>query len=136
MALDVYLAERGRTQAFEQSGGFSNSHSTGVVVHDALCAVRFEKFTARIIVFKAKLISEEAKCDVSISVFVSASPKGKNYYLPSRDVSESIEPLTLNEHVHKIAAHVLGCKVQLEEPVVVAKSQGGANIKCMLDPRL
>lgn len=73
MALDVYFAERGSTKAFEKSGGFANFHSTGVFVHDALCAMRIEEFTARIIVFKAKLVSEESECDVSISMLVSAS---------------------------------------------------------------
>jgi uncharacterized protein YhfF len=73
LALDVYFAERRRTKAFEESGGFSNFHSTGIVVHDALCAVQFEKVTARFIVFKTKLVSEEAEGDVSISKFVSGS---------------------------------------------------------------
>jgi ribulose-5-phosphate 4-epimerase/fuculose-1-phosphate aldolase len=63
--------EGGGSEAFEEVGAVAHLHSTSLVIDDALGTVGLEKFTAELIVFEAKLISEEAKCNISIALLVS-----------------------------------------------------------------
>lgn len=70
MALDVYFAECGGTQAFELRCGFSDPDTIltiAFVFNDVLCTVGFEEFTAYLIVVETKFVSEEAECDIYIS---------------------------------------------------------------------
>lgn len=74
LALDVYFAEGGCTKTFEEGCCLSNLHSslgTNLIhfrIDNGFGAVGFEKFTTRLIILKAKFVSEEAKSDTSIAV--------------------------------------------------------------------
>ena len=84
-----------------------------------------EKFTAGVIVVEAKLVREEAKRNgyVSAQTLVYMRQRCHEGDLRSRNVSESMESLALDELVHQVAAHVRSVEVQLEESVVIAESQ-------------
>jgi hypothetical protein len=67
LAFDIYFAESGGTQSLEHGGGVTDLHSmvyavflVGLLFEAVLGAMGFEKFTTRLIVVEAKLISEEA----------------------------------------------------------------------------
>jgi hypothetical protein len=68
LALDVYFPEGSGTKALENSGSFSNLDSVGLDLDSILRTVRLEEFTTDVIVVEAKLVSEEAKRNVSISM--------------------------------------------------------------------
>jgi hypothetical protein len=68
LALDVYFPEGSSTKALEKSGSFSNLDSVGLGLDSILHTVRLEEFTTDVIVVEAKLVSEEAKRNVSISM--------------------------------------------------------------------
>jgi hypothetical protein len=87
----------------------------------------------------SKPSSSVRKRSVTLAYLFSVSAQFNNQWRcdsPSGDVSESTEAFTLDKHVHKVAAHVLGCEIELEKLMIVAKGQGGSNIKCMFDPGL
>jgi hypothetical protein len=67
LALDVYFPEGSGTKALENSGSFSNLDSVGLDLDNILRTVGLEKFTTNVIVVEAKLVSEEAKRNISIS---------------------------------------------------------------------
>jgi hypothetical protein len=78
LALDVYSAERGLTQAFKDTGGFfdfyANRAAARVVAplfKKVLGTFGFEKFTAGIIGLEAELVREEAEHDSCIPTRVS-----------------------------------------------------------------
>jgi hypothetical protein len=68
LAFDVYFPEGSGTKALEKSSSLSNFHSVGLVLDNVLRTVALEEFTTDVIVVEAKLVSEEAKCNISISM--------------------------------------------------------------------
>jgi hypothetical protein len=70
LALNVYFAECGGTEAFELCCGFSDSDAiltVAFIFNDVLRTVRFEEFTAYLIVVETKFVSEETECDIYVS---------------------------------------------------------------------
>jgi hypothetical protein len=73
LAFDVYFPKGSGTKALEKRCSLPNLHSIGLGLDDVLRTVGLEEFTTDVIVVEAKLVSEEAERNVSISMLVSFS---------------------------------------------------------------
>jgi len=145
LALDVDSAEGGfleRREELELIRFGCEEHDVTIPLLKHLCSDSInDKLCCMLVTLETELLRDETESHiwfvpvklVSQSRHKTVSGTWGGVHLRFTDVAESSESLTVDKHVHEVAAHVGRVQVELEEAVIVAQRQGGPNVQGVLD---